>query len=167
MIWYTADWHIGHANIIKYCDRPFDSVEHMDATIFRWYVMLVQPEDTVYVLGDCQLGRRVDFDLALIEAMPGAKHLIIGNHDRSTVKEAPFWKSVNRELEIEDEGRRVLLSHYPNYNFPGKEDGVISLHGHSHGKRGVWPGVKAFDVGVDCVGFKPVTLNEILEGSEA
>ena len=25
-IWFTADLHLGHQNIIRYCDRPFDDV---------------------------------------------------------------------------------------------------------------------------------------------
>ena len=32
---FTADEHYGHTNIIKYCDRPFASVEEMDAEIIQ------------------------------------------------------------------------------------------------------------------------------------
>jgi calcineurin-like phosphoesterase family protein len=32
-IWFTANFHFGHNNIIRYCDRPFRSVEEMDQTI--------------------------------------------------------------------------------------------------------------------------------------
>lgn len=31
--WFTADTHLGHANILHLCDRPFQSVEKMDAAI--------------------------------------------------------------------------------------------------------------------------------------
>ena len=54
--WFTSDPHFGHANIIRFCDRPFDDVQAMnDALVHRWNAV-VQPEDTVYVLGDVALG---------------------------------------------------------------------------------------------------------------
>jgi len=34
-IWFTADFHFGHNNIIPYCNRPFRSVEEMDLTILE------------------------------------------------------------------------------------------------------------------------------------
>jgi len=31
--WFTADFHLGQANIIRYCSRPFAIVEEMDQAI--------------------------------------------------------------------------------------------------------------------------------------
>ena len=31
--WFTADFHLGHQNIVRYCDRPFQTLAVMDAEI--------------------------------------------------------------------------------------------------------------------------------------
>ncbi len=37
MIFFSADHHFYHANIIRYCSRPFNSVEEMnEEMIARW-----------------------------------------------------------------------------------------------------------------------------------
>lgn len=33
MIYYTADPHFGHRNILAHCNRPFSSVEEMDKAL--------------------------------------------------------------------------------------------------------------------------------------
>jgi calcineurin-like phosphoesterase family protein len=46
--WFTSDFHFGHFNIIRYCNRPFTNTEEMDAQ--------VKPNDTLYFLGDFCMG---------------------------------------------------------------------------------------------------------------
>ena len=55
MIYFTSDPHYGHANIIRYCQRPYASVEAMDAALIANWNRVVTAEDTVYVLGDVSL----------------------------------------------------------------------------------------------------------------
>jgi calcineurin-like phosphoesterase family protein len=52
MIWLTADTHFGHTNILKYCGRPFSSIEEMDETLINNWNNKVNQDDTVYHLGD-------------------------------------------------------------------------------------------------------------------
>lgn len=52
MVYFIADAHFGHANIIRYCGRPFESVEKMDAAMLENWRRRVREDDTVYVLGD-------------------------------------------------------------------------------------------------------------------
>ncbi|MFH1309869.1 MAG: metallophosphoesterase [Candidatus Omnitrophota bacterium] len=50
--WWTSDYHFSHFNIIRYCNRPFKTVEEMNETIIRKHNERVKPEDTVFFLGD-------------------------------------------------------------------------------------------------------------------
>ncbi|HAR41171.1 MAG TPA: hypothetical protein DCS07_00820 [Bdellovibrionales bacterium] len=56
MIYFTADHHFSHKNIIKYCGRPFQSAEEMNAVMIQRWNETVQPGDTVFYLGDFSLG---------------------------------------------------------------------------------------------------------------
>ena len=52
MVYFIADMHLGHDNIIRLCGRPFKYVEDMDAAIINNWNSRVKDEDTVYILGD-------------------------------------------------------------------------------------------------------------------
>lgn len=52
MIFYIADWHYNHSNILAYDNRPFTTVEEMNTALADRWNAAVTPADTVYVLGD-------------------------------------------------------------------------------------------------------------------
>lgn len=79
--WYTADQHLGHERIIALCDRPFRTVAEMDAALIDRWNSRVDPDDTVWVLGDVAMGD-LDASLSLISRLHGRKYLAAGNHDR-------------------------------------------------------------------------------------
>ena len=58
--WFSADLHFGHANIIRYCDRPFADVDEMNWRLVRRWNATVAPTDEVWVLGDVAMGRLDD-----------------------------------------------------------------------------------------------------------
>ena len=47
MIYFSADQHFSHANIIKYCKRPFNNAQHMNETLIKNWNSVVKPMDTV------------------------------------------------------------------------------------------------------------------------
>lgn len=49
---YISDWHYGHNNILAFDNRPFKTVEEMNAALVERWNAAVHPGDTVYVLGD-------------------------------------------------------------------------------------------------------------------
>lgn len=159
MIWYTADTHLNHENIIRFCDRPFRTARHMDDVLVANLVAKVGPKDDLYVVGDFAFAREEDrlYILSRFEQVPGRKHLVTGNHDRAWARELP-WASVSNLIELKDGGERVVLCHYPMITWNGARRGALQLFGHVHGN---WRGSRnSVNVGVDVWGFAPVTLKE-------
>ncbi|MCA9282233.1 MAG: metallophosphoesterase, partial [Phycisphaerales bacterium] len=79
-IYFTADTHFGHANIIKHSRRPFASVEEMDAAIIDDINSLVAPHDWLYHLGDFSFrGGNPAAYRARIRCRNMV--LVLGNHD--------------------------------------------------------------------------------------
>ena len=159
-VWFTADTHFGHANVIRYCQRPFGSVEEMDAELVARWNAVVRPDDDVWHLGDFCLGRR-GVASSYLERLAGRKHLIWGNHDSPTTRADLGWASSQGMAEIGVNGRRVILLHYAMRVWPKAHHGSLHLYGHSHG---CLPGDgQSCDVGVDVPAwkFRPVSLTEI------
>ncbi|MHB8289091.1 MAG: hypothetical protein ACYDEY_07630 [Acidimicrobiales bacterium] len=79
--YFTADRHLGHRNIIEYCGRPFHSVGEMNAVLVAKWNAVIDPQDTVHVLGDVTMGRREE-PMPLIDRLAGHKVPCPGNHYR-------------------------------------------------------------------------------------
>lgn len=157
-VWFTADTHFGHSNIIKYCNRPFSSIEEHDQSLIENWNSLVKGGDTVYHLGDFGFYDRIQ---RIIQKLHGNIHLIRGNHDNDTLtknKRFNFVKDVHRFKKNEYE---FFLSHYAHRSWPKMNRGAIHLYGHSHGNL---PGFgRSIDVGVDVWNYRPVSIDQIVE----
>ena len=51
-VWFTSDTHFYHQGIIKFCDRPFESVEHMNQTLINNWNNTIPSDGVVFHLGD-------------------------------------------------------------------------------------------------------------------
>lgn len=85
-VWITSDTHFNHANIIKYCDRPFGSVEEMNDALVENWNSVVGENDKVIHLGDFAFGNRSKVE-AVKKRLKGKIDLILGNHDRLKIKD--------------------------------------------------------------------------------
>jgi calcineurin-like phosphoesterase family protein len=122
----------------------------------------VAPGDTVYHLGDFALswGAKHSQPLRKIfDALNGQKFLIVGNHDRKQVLELP-WVKVTPLHELRHNGRVIVLCHYPLRSWRSQHYGSWMLHGHCHGNLEDRGG-QILDVGVDCHGYRPISIDAV------
>ena len=157
---FTADTHFGHGGALGLFRRPFPSVAEMDAALVERWNEAVAPEDTRLAPGRLRRPRVAPTaPPPSWTALHGAKHLIAGNNDPPAIRALPGWAAVRDYAELELDGRRLVLCHYPLRAWNGQHRGALQLHGHSHGRLKPLP--RQFDVGVDAWGFRPVTLGEL------
>lgn len=128
---YIADWHWNHANVIAYDNRPFKTVEEMNVALIERWNNAVSKDDTVYILGD-MFWCKDDQAIEVLDQLNGHKILVCGNHDSDSSKFLNKFDKVADYLEIKDEGRHVVLCHYPIPCFKNHFKGWYHLYGHVH-----------------------------------
>lgn len=182
MMYFTADLHYGHDNIVKYCNRPVLSAEEEAAlksganfkispeTRVRHHNLIVnsinarvREEDTLWVIGDCVSRHLADEFRAAIRCRD--LRLVRGNHDTPHIEGiftqvhdiAHVWVGDGRH------GKRWLtLCHYPMKSWFKSNRGSVMLHGHCHGNMAHEPNELILDVGVDPCLFTPLSTTDVL-----
>lgn len=168
MIWFTADYHLGHANIIKYCHRPFKDLDEMNKTITRNHNSRVKEDDIIYHIGDfCfknSLIIRGEGDnkkaITYEHFLNGKIIHILGNHDKNnSVKD----KILSATLFYHN--HNILLTHIPPMHeaeIPDFCDIVFCGHVHEKWEITYLNDIPIVNVGVDVWKFMPVNINEIM-----
>lgn len=167
MIYYTSDLHLFHNNIIKLCNRRYKNIEEMNINIIKKWNAKVKPEDDVYILSD-MFFKYADIQQVkdILKTLNGKKHLIKGNHDKflNQIRWQDYFEEVLCYKEINDNGRMVVLFHYPIEEWNGYYRNSYMLYGHVHNNEcGIKQYPRKFNVGVDVNDFEPKTLDELIE----
>ena len=143
MRYYIADLHFGHERLNQYMDqRGFENAEAMNEYMISRWNSRVKRGDDVIILGDFCLAKKPDEVHELLDKLNGNKYLIVGNHDKY-VESRLFDKSrfgwIKPYMEMSDNKRKVILSHYPIMCYNGQyrldKDGMpttFMLYGHVH-----------------------------------
>ena len=170
MIYFISDLHLGHENVISLCKRPFTNIEEMDERLICEWNKVVHRNDKVYILGDI-IFKSASAPEYYLERLKGEKHLIIGNHDRTWIDKVDlqkYFKSVEAMLIINTGKGKATLCHFPMLAYEGR----YMIHGHIHAKASkleYWEVIKnnhcMLNAGVDINGFKPVSLEELIENN--
>ena len=141
MNYYISDTHFGHSNIIKHdanngC-RKFSSIEEHDDLIISNINKVVTPQDNLYFLGDISWGNPDETVELLKKINCHNLFAIRGNHDRvlKDGKVKKLFQGIYDIKQIEDNGRQVILSHFPQMMWNGQHRGAIHLSGHTHNTK--------------------------------
>ena len=138
MRWFTSDLHLGHKNIIHFCDRPFSralitqneleyihDVQYMNTDIIDTLNMNVGPDDELWILGDYAMGN-TDLTIPLAQRLTAGRIVLVpGNHDRChpmyESKSDRYRQQYEKYMEVADvitdmelkNGVVVQISHFP------------------------------------------------------
>ncbi len=159
--WFTADFHLGHKNIIRYCNRPFDSVEAMNSAILERLNSAVKAKDVLYFLGDFCIGPRARAMELRHEIQCKKIFAVPGNHDKDTRKLTQEFCWLGDLAEVSINGQRIVLCHYAMRVWNHSSHGAWHLYGHSHGRLPSLAASLSMDVGVDTHDFRPWHFDEI------
>ena len=134
---YISDLHFGHANCINFDNRPFHDVDEMDRCMIELWNNRVRPEDDVYILGDFAFksGKTPDWYLRQLK---GHKHLIVGNHDKVLLEcenAQKYLESIDKMTFVSDEGKLIVLCHFPIAEWNKSRHGSWHIYGHIHARK--------------------------------
>jgi calcineurin-like phosphoesterase family protein len=174
MIYFTADTHFNHSNIINTCRRPFADVGQMNNKLIQNWNSCVKNTDEIYILGDFMFKGSGTEANDIANKLNGRKYLIRGNHDRF-IEDETFDKSnfewIQDYYVLNYKKMKFILFHYPIFEWDGYFGDSIHLYGHVHNsennheqqKRFELLGKRAINVGVDVNNYFPVSIEQILK----
>lgn len=171
---YISDLHFGHKNVINFDHRPFFDVEEMDRILIYAWNNRVQKNDNVYILGDFAFHNEKPYSWYL-KQLKGQKHLIVGNHDRKLLKDSEalgYFVSVDDYLEVTDDKKHIVLSHYPICEWNGFYREAWHIYGHIHNKTdAAFQYMKQYERALNaaaCINnYAPSSLNELIRNNMA
>lgn len=155
----TSDLHFGHTNIMKFCPvtraRFNNDVTYMNEAMIEEWNSMVKQEDHTYILGDVCFApweKAVQF----MSRLNGTKTLVVGNHDKKLLKSPEFrdqFLEICDYLDVNVNGTKVVMFHYPIAEWDQMHRGAVHLHGHLHGGHSGLEKYRARDVGMDATGM--------------
>lgn len=172
MIWFASDTHFGHENVLRFAERPWESVERMNRALITNINSVVGRYDELYILGDFSFKMSKEAAAKLRKSIKCKHvHLVAGNHDKDW-SQPDFANTFVLEPPIKVlkyEGQKFVLCHYPIADWESLGHGAIHLHGHIHScgldynQLNREQGLLRYDVGCDANNYMPVSIDEIIK----
>lgn len=176
-----SDTHFGHSNIIRYCHRPFETVEEMTEALIDNWNSVVSNDDEVWHLGDfcCFAKHGLGFDIC--KRLNGKKYLVLGNHDEyqfDSDMDMYFTMGFSKVYDIPVFYKgQFWMSHRPFKSAYGvdvdKIDGIFNIFGHIHnngldfdkyGHKVYLDDItkSTFNVSADVIGYTPIEFDKVV-----
>lgn len=156
MDYFSSDFHLGHANILKFDKRNFSSIEEHDEFMIKMCMNTLVPGDRFFYLGDFSLTnpKKTEGYLATLRSSGAQLFFIKGNHDKRDnirlFKQYGEFLGEKRTMKIQYEGQEyvVVLDHFANRVWDRSHHGSYHLYGHSHDglEKDAWG--KSMDAGI-------------------
>jgi calcineurin-like phosphoesterase family protein len=166
--WITSDLHFGHKNIMSFCPvtraRFNSDVAYMTEGMITEWNERVGRDDLVYILGDVAFCSASDA-AKIMRRLNGKKILIEGNHDRKLVKDVSFrneFEEIHKYLDINYDGHKIVMFHYPIAEWDQMHRGALQFHGHLHGGTSGLEKYRDKDVGFDSTGEIVISLERAI-----
>lgn len=136
----------------------------MDSDMIEKWNSVIKDKDEVYYLGDLTLGNW-GTARSYLKQLKGRIKFIEGNHDKRWFPSLESNQKLPPIYELSYMNKTIVLSHYSMRSWNKSFHGSYHVFGHSHGE--LPPYGKSFDVGVDCWGFYPVSIEQVFEKMES
>ena len=175
MIYFTADTHFCHSNVIKMCNRPFGNINEMNEILIQNWNAVVGNCDEIYILGDfLYKGTGLQAN-QILQKLNGKKYLIKGNHERYLSNpdfDEELFEWVNDYHVLDYKDARFILFHYPIAEWQFFYRKSAHLYGHVHNNVNNLPennstlqmlDKRTINVGVDVNNFFPVSAEEVYD----
>lgn len=156
-IYLIGDLHLDHKNIIRYCHRPFGSVEEMNGVLLKNWNSVIGKKDIVYFLGDLTFrSNKIGYWLRRLN---GTIIIIKGNHDKAIRR-----GHLKKIIKYKD--MKFMLIHDPR-NIP-KDWKEWIIHGHKHNNNMKhYPLInrkrKTINVSCELIKYKPIHIEKIYQ----
>jgi calcineurin-like phosphoesterase family protein len=137
----------------------------MDNAMIKEWNDIVEQDDLVYILGDvafCNAQKATE----IMHRLNGTKILVEGNHDRKALNDPSFrrcFQEVHKYLDINYNGTKVVMFHYPICEWDQMHRGAVHFHGHLHGGVSGMEKFRSRDMGIDATGMIVVSMEDAIK----
>ena len=157
-VYITSDLHLGHTNVLKFSNRPHDTVEEMFESLKAQWNAVVTKRDIVWILGDVAWSQQWAMRVGELN---GRLRLVMGNHDNKMGKGAHKpYESVHGAVRY----KGCILTHIPIH--PSEfYRWRYNIHGHMH--NNTIDDRRYINVNMDVTkSYVPLAFDDVLERAE-